>query len=439
MASLQKKGRSWFCQFKFGGKRHTFAVGRVSEDEARAKARNADYLLMRIEQGLVAVPDGTSVADFLKYDGKPPAHAPAAPVQKVRRDSGVASLAALRDGYLAAHDAALEASTLKLARTHFKHLAATLGEGFPLPTLSMLHLQGHVDRRTKTVSAATARKEIATLGTAWNWGRRTGLLSSPCPSKGLVYPKADEKPPFQTRAEIERQLDGLTPAQQGELWDCLYLTLPEVQSLLEYVREHASYGWIYPLVTTAAHTGMRRSELLRLRRSDVDFAAGIVTVRERKRVKGKRTTRRVPLSPQLAEILAAWLNEHPGGALLFCPPEEVGHSKKRSPTTGHQNKGRPTTVRARMATVRPRGRPGHLPLTRDEVRDHVERTLAGSPWAVLRGLHVLRHSFISACANKGLDQRLIDEWVGHQTEEQRKRYRHLYPSVQAEAMKSVFS
>ena len=39
---------------------------------------------------------------------------------------------------------------------------------------------------------------------------------------------------------------------------------------------------------------------------------------------------------------------------------------------------------------------------------------------------------------EGIDQRLIDEWVGHSTEEQRRRYRHLYPSVQAEALKSVF-
>jgi hypothetical protein len=49
---------------------------------------------------------------------------------------------------------------------------------------------------------------------------------------------------------------------------------------------------------------------------------------------------------------------------------------------------------------------------------------------VLRGYHLLRHTFISICASQGVDQRLIDEWVEHQTEEQRKRYRHLDPSTQ---------
>ena len=45
-----------------------------------------------------------------------------------------------------------------------------------------------------------------------------------------------------------------------------------------------------------------------------------------------------------------------------------------------------------------------------------------SKWEVMRGWHVLRHSFISFCAAAGVDQRLIDEWVGHTTEEMRKRY-----------------
>jgi integrase len=66
------------------------------------------------------------------------------------------------------------------------------------------------------------------------------------------------------------------------------------------------------------------------------------------------------------------------------------------------------------------------------------RTLAGSKWEVVRAWQVLRHSFISACASRGVEQRLIDEWAGHTTEEMRRRYRHLYPSVQREAIASVF-
>jgi hypothetical protein len=37
-----------------------------------------------------------------------------------------------------------------------------------------------------------------------------------------------------------------------------------------------------------------------------------------------------------------------------------------------------------------------------------------------------------------VDQRVIDEVVGHQSEEQRRRYRHLYPAVVRGAVQRVF-
>ena len=88
--------------------------------------------------------------------------------------------------------------------------------------------------------------------------------------------------------------------------------------------------------------------------------------------------------------------------------------------------------------MRERGQLPQGPITKDEAHDHLKRTLAGSKWDVLRGWHVFRHSFISICASKGVDQRLIDAWVGHQTEEMRKRYRHLIPSTEKEAIRAVF-
>ena len=38
------------------------------------------------------------------------------------------------------------------------------------------------------------------------------------------------------------------------------------------------------------------------------------------------------------------------------------------------------------------------------------------------------HRLVYRVAGKrGVDQRIIDEWMGHQTEAMRKRYRHLFP------------
>jgi integrase len=193
------------------------------------------------------------------------------------------------------------------------------------------------------------------------------------------------------------------------------------------------------MVSFVAHTGVRRSEAIRVLVSDVDLDGVTVLVREKKRSRRQRTTRRVPLTPFLAEVLKAWLGEHPGGPYLFCHRGEVPRSKKRSRTTGYLNeKVRPPSLKGRMATVRKRPPSTAGPLTKDEAHDHLRRTLAGSKWEVIPGWHCLRHSFISACASEGVDQRLIDEWTGHSTDEQRRRYRHLYPTTQQAAIRTVF-
>ena len=147
----------------------------------------------------------------------------------------------------------------------------------------------------------------------------------------------------------------------------------------------------------AAHTGARRSEILRAQIEDVQDDS--IVIQERKRVRGKSSTRRVPISRRLHAALGAWRHEHPGGPHLFCQME-VERSR--------------------------RNRLAREPITRNEAVDHFKRAVANSTWSMLPGWHCLRHSFISNCASKGVDQRMIDEWVGRTAEEMRRRYRHLF-------------
>jgi integrase len=239
------------------------------------------------------------------------------------------------------------------------------------------------------------------------------LIDAPFPPAPLKYPKMTEKLPFQTWEEIERRiLPGVSAAEAQELWDCLFLSLDEIGELLQYVKVSSKQPFIYPMVCFAAHTGARRSELLRIKTTDVDLGVGTATIHEKKRVRGKTTTRRVPLSPFLKRVLEEWLRDHPGGRYLFTQQVGVFRSKKK--------RAEPTQI------------------TRDEATDHFQRALAGSKWEVLRGWHVFRHSFASNCAARAIDQRLIDEWLGHQTEEMRRRYRHLFPHQQQAAIRSVF-
>ena len=193
MASIHQKGEAWHCQFIYRGKRHTFSLGKVSQEEAESKASQADYLLMRLKQSLLQLPVNADIVTFVLFDGKPPD-------ETAERDS--LTFTGLRDRYLETHrNGSLEQSTLDGIELHLKHLAGTLGERFPIQQLSMADLQGHVDRRRMKkglrgkLSPATIRKEIVTLRTAWNWGVQMGLLTGKFPYKGLRIPEIRRKAP----------------------------------------------------------------------------------------------------------------------------------------------------------------------------------------------------------------------------------------------------
>jgi integrase len=240
---------------------------------------------------------------------------------------------------------------------------------------------------------------MISLRTAWNWARRHLGLREEFPGSRLDYAKIAESLPFLTWEEAERRIRAGDDPEQT--WSCVYLRPQEIADLLEWVKGRPVSPWVYPMFVFAAHTGARRSEMVRTLPSDLDLAAGVVTIREKKRDKTKHTTRRVPLTPLVKEVLADWLSLRAKGRTLFCKQD----GKEIVPREAH---------------------------------NYFQRSLRLSPWSVLKGWHVFRHSFISALASKGVDQRIIDDIVGHQTEEQRRRYRHLYPDVKQEAVRLAF-
>ena len=439
MASLELRDHIYRAVFRFRGRKYGYSLNTGDRQTAEGLLGGLERTLMLISQGVIQVPEDADIVAYFKSGGQT--------AEKPKPAPPPLTLGSLFDRYLETQAAgSLEDSSVATVRTQLGHLRRTFGERFAVRELTMGDLQRYVGERVKkkyqgrSLSAVTLRKEVNAFRACWNWGEAAGLLSGTFPSKGLVYPKADEKPPFMTREEIKKRIKpGISEAQVSELWECLYLDHEEITSLVEYVKEHARHPWVHPMVAFAAHTGARRSEILRAEVGDVDFDNGAVLIRERKRSSTHRTTRRVPLTTTLRELLEVWIAEHPGGDALFCHAGEVERSKKRSRTTGHQSGvGRAKTTAGRSASVTTRKPIACGPLTKDEVHHHLKKVLAGGEWEVVPGWHCFRHSFISACASVNTDQRLIDEWVGHSTDEQRRRYRHLYPSIQREAIDNVF-
>ena len=416
MAWLELRGETYRINFWHCGRHYSRSLKTGDPTKAEATKLRVEESLSDLERGRLRLPPEADLITFLMSDGaltqRQQVAAPAAPL----------TFGELRDSYLQTHsNGAMEDNSLSTVRIHMGHFVVSLGERFPIQTLAFGQLQAHIDRRSKKkghykrpISPTTIRKEMASFRACWNWGVHAGLLRGSFPNRGLKYPKADDKPPFQTWQEIERQISrgGLSRADEQGLWDCLFLTRAEIDEVLAYVKEHAHHAFLYPMFCFAAYTGARRSEIMRARIADLDLTGKTAIIHERKRAKGRRTSRRVPLPDFLVEVLKAWLVAHPGGQFLFCHQLDVVRSKKQ--------------------------RTEHEGLTKFETNDNFKRTVEGGKWAKLRGWHVFRHSFASNCAAKSVDQRLIDAWLGHTTEEMRRRYRHLFPDQQQQAIQLVF-
>ena len=128
MASLQERNGSYRILFCHHGKLHTFTIGKVEKDEAENKARQVDYLLMRLKQRLIVLPDGTDIVTFIEHDGKPPDTGPTL----ADRPAQVVTLGHSEDRYLATHgNGTIEANSLDTCKLHLGHFCRVLGDGFP--------------------------------------------------------------------------------------------------------------------------------------------------------------------------------------------------------------------------------------------------------------------------------------------------------------------
>jgi integrase len=446
MASIHRDPESgvYRIMFRFGQPTRQFqkSLKTTSEKKAESEKGRIESFLRAIEQGYVTVPPNADFWTFVFSGGK---------LGEKPSVQDVLTLEMLFARYEEQMPpGTMEENSLGTFRLHKRHLLRILGGKEPAPGLKTADLQAYVNKRAREkyrgrpIKHKTIQKEVATFRAVWNWGELHELLAGPAPVRGLKYEKGEPRPPFMTWGEIEGRISrgGLDAKQTEELWECLFLDKQQTAELLAYVKEHATESFVYPMFVFVAHTGARRSEMCRSQVEDLDFENNQVCIREKKRDRSvKLTFRHVEMSPLLREVMQAWLKDgHPGGPYTFCQGEVVARSRKRSRTTGHKgDKTRATTLKGRLAGVRERAeRPGQEPLTRNEATHYFKQTLAGGKWEVVPGFHVFRHSLASNAAAAGVRQEVIDRWLGHQTEEMRKRYRHLLPKEKQEAISKVF-
>jgi len=414
MASLEfdeLSGR-YRIRFRYGGQPYKRSLKTGDVKEARGVLGRVEETIRLLERGRMEMPPGAEPGQFILSDGRLNGKSSA------ERQLSLDALARL---YLKSMPKDSKAqTTVRTEEIHVDHLLRHLRKSKFAQSVTTADMQAYVEKRLretyrdKPIRPGTVKKEVATFRVMWNWAESHGHLIGAAPTRGLKYPKTEEKPPFMTWKEIEMIITrgGLTEEQKDQLWSCLFLTASEIQEVLDHVKRVARHPFIFPMFVFVGHTGARRSEILRSQVDDFDFESHTVLIREKKRNHDKSLTyRRVRMSDLLAGTMQEWFAQHPGGQFTICEPVRIMRGKTRA--IG-------------------------VPLTRSEAHDHFKRTLKGSKWEKIRGFHVFRHSFASNLAAAGVDQRLIDEWMGHQTEEMRRRYRHLFPDQQQKAIELVF-
>src|SRR4029077_9559385 len=137
----------------------------------------------------------------------------------------------------------------------------------------------------------------------------------------------------------------------------------------------------------------------RLRWLDLDLDEEYLTARSRKQSRKKtETVRRIDMHPELKKELISWRERRPKGQYVVCDGRTLE------------------------------------PIAKDRANRCFWQPMNDTEWCLDKkrhwykiGFHTYRHSFASNLAGRGVDQRVIDEWMGHTTEAMRRRYRHLFP------------
>lgn len=423
MASIWTDARNgnWLIKFRVGGKAFCRSCETTQEKEARRIKAIVEEDIGQLRTGRLAVPvEVEDVAFWVMSGGKVLAR----PKVECREDRAASKVF---DEYLEhQHDKA--ASTLATERLHVRHLKRVLGEDAVFDRLALADMDGYVNARRKEqthygtpVGGATIKKELTTFMQVWDWARQRGIADGPCPIKdphkarkwAVKLPKPEQGEKFMTWAEIERRVrrGGLNGRDAALLWEYLYLDEGQVRELLLHVEKEAAYQFVYPMFVMAACTGARRSEIMRSQIDDFKFDDGIVVIRERKRRKDMAmTTREVPMRPLLREVMRRWFAEYPGGQYTITAPL---HMARRAD---------------RVALDQ---------LTRDEARHHFKETLKAGKWAVISGIHALRHSFGAICTRAGIPMNVIARWMGHTTDEMMRHYQHLFPQDEQKWMERL--
>lgn len=186
-----------------------------------------------------------------------------------------------------------------------------------------------------------------------------------------------------------------------------FLTDEEIGIVL---RQAQAVG-MYSMVAVAIGTGLRISEILRLKWEDVDWSGHMLMVGKSK----NKRWRKVPLNALARDAIQ--LQQAKSGAYVHIFPTRCAWSN-------HRSKGEKVIDKPQCAShVTEKLKPVCQTVAKFA---QVGRGKVGSAW------HMFRHTFASRLAQEGVSIAKVSEWLGHSSLEMTQRYAHLVEGYDAD-------
>ena len=337
---IYKESRTgrWYVDYFFRGQRYRYKAG--------SSKRAAEQLRLRIESEI--------------NTGK---HNPAALKREIRGGGKAGeTFGRLVDDFLASYRS--RGQTIYYAE-RAKAWLAYFGEEALVGDIGHIQVEGFRNERMKKVGPSTVRKDLISLGTMFRWAVGRGFLR--------------ENPADPLRVRRPSEPSGREAFLSTEQVECLKECCPKD---------------VRPIVAWLAESGMRRSEVLKLRWKDLDKRTGWVYVASGKTGRSHR----IPYTAKLQKI-AASLPRRLRSELVFSDSE----ARPFEPNWVSKQ------IKAAM------------------VRARIDGASA----------HSLRHTFASRLAMKGIPMQAIADLLGQNVATTTARYMHLQPEYLKQAMKAL--
>jgi integrase len=268
------------------------------------------------------------------------------------------------------------------AKSVLRHAIPTLGTR-PVQQVTAHDISALRDRLQQTLSRGTTRNVLSTLSTMFSWAVQRGLaLHNPC--RGVERPS--------TTSSLD------------------FLSAQEVDTLLHGARQRAEtlHGrLLYVAICLALHTGIRKGELLGLRRQDIDLTSRRLTIaRSYNGTTKSGKTRHLRIPTALCPILSDWLD--------FTSQQPDFQPRNRSSATGSQLLFPIGHTHTKVAT-------SDAMLGLPKLMKDVGMRKVSQPW------HLLRHTYASHYIMSGGNLLALSQILGHSDIKITMIYSHLDP------------